>query len=1067
MDSGPLKVRLLGEAHISLGGGGRVRLPTRKALALLAYLSLEGQTSRAHLAGLLWSDFYDDQARKNLRQELHRLGATPIENHLEVTSEHVGFRGQIDSDVEQFRSCAQRGASEAALGMYGGPLLAGLELRGAAGFDDWLSAWRETLATERLALLEQLKEAREASGDLRGALEVARTLIAEDEFQERHHRAAMRLHLSLGEREAALQVFGRCRAMLEREFALEPLPETQALADQAQRRVPTVVVAADATPNLEPPLVGRGEVWALLERAWSAGQSVVLVGEAGVGKSRLLREFAQSRGRFYLMRGQPLDEGVPYATVARAIREVTAQEPDLALPSWVRLELARLVPELGEPPRTPLHSGEDRLRLFGAYAEYLAAFYARFDVLLSDDLQFFDTASHELHQYAAAQLAERGLRRPTLSSLRRDELRPEVRASLERLTRAAEVIELGPLSEGAVAELVGRLSGRAAVLFPRRLYAATGGNVFFVLETLRSLFESGELRTGTGGVGWATAYDDDTKDYRELPLPPSVRQAVLTRTDRLGAAARRLLEVGSLSSEPFTLDTVSQVSALAEWEALEALEGATSAQLLRVDGDGYRFTHDLARRSLAESQGPERRRLIHRRLAQQLRLSGGPPAIVAAHLEQANLFSEAADAWMQAAQAAQQVYANREALAHLGRGLAILPAPAPEQPAPQHFNLRAAREALARELGERDIQQTDLEAMAALATDAAQQLTVALRRSNFLSLTGHPHAALDTAQQAHALAFQVGSPSERGEALIRLASALYYLEDFPAALAWITQAIEPPLEEQNAGLGGTQLVLALNLRGILHSALGDLEAALADYAAALLAWQAAPDPLLRARLYNNRATVLCLYGAYAPAHEDALAALELIERHGFRQLQGFALDTRARALRGLKRFEEAQSALEAATSLGRLTGNHRLVSHCLHHGVQLLNEQGHFAAALTAADAALASASATESRSNRILTLAARAEAWLALGNPQRALTDAQQAAQLDTGSLREALPEGVQLVLGQALRASGRVAEAEVVFAATRDSLNARLERLHSPAWRLAFTALPLWRALFGPAQP
>ncbi|OLV20009.1 ATP-binding protein [Deinococcus marmoris] len=1064
MDSGPLKVRLLGEARISVGGGG-VRLPTRKALALIAYLSLEGQTSRAHLAGLLWSDFYDDQARKNLRQELHRLGATPLGACLDLTPEHVGLRGQIETDVEQFWTHARQGALEAALNVYGGPLLAGLELRGAAGFGDWLSAWRDRLAAERLALLERLLEGRGASSDLRGALEVARTLIADDEFQERHHRAAMRLHLALGEREAALQVFGRCRDMLEREFALEPLPETRALADQAQRRVPPVPAVADATPSLEPPLVGRVDVWAHLERAWSAGRSVVLAGESGVGKSRLLREFAHSKGRVYPMRGQPLDGGVPFATVARAVREVLAQEPDLALPAWVRLELSRLVPELGEPPQTPLRSEEDRLRLFGAYVEFLAAFYSRFDVLLSDDLQFFDASSHELNLYAAAQLAERGLRRPTLGSLRRDELRPEAGVSLERLTRAAELIELAPLSEGAVAELIGRLSGRAAVLFPRRLYAATGGNVFFMLETLRSLFESGELRAAEGGEGWATAYDDATEDYRELPLPPSVRQAVLTRTERLGAAARRLLEVGSLAGEPFTLETISQVSALAEWEALEALEGSTSAQLLRVDGNGYRFVHDLARRALAESQGPERRRLIHRRLAQQLRLSGGPPAVVAAHLEQANLPSEAADAWLEAAQAAQQVYANREALAHLGRALAVLPAP--EASAPQHFDLRARREALARELGEREIQQTELDAMAALATDASQQLTVALRRSNFLSLTGHPHAALDAAQQAHALARQVGSSNGCGEALIRLASALYYVEDFQAALARITEAIELPMEEQNVGLGGTQLVLALNLRGILHSALGDLEAALADYADALLAWRTAPDPLLRARLSNNRATVLCLYGAYAPAHEDASAALELTRRHGFRQLQGFALDTHARALRGLGHFNEAQAALEAATTLGRLTGNHRLVSHCLHHGVQLLNDQGHFAAALTAADAALASASATESRSNRILTLAARAQAWLALGNPQRALTDAQQAAQLDTGSLREALPESVQLVLGQALQASGQATEAETVFAAARDSLNARLERLHSPAWRLAFTALPLWQALFGPVQP
>ncbi|THF70808.1 hypothetical protein E7T06_05505 [Deinococcus sp. Arct2-2] len=1058
MASGLLTARWLGEGRLTLDSATEVHLPTRKALALIAYLSLEGPVPRAQLAGLLWSDFYDDLARKNLRQELHRLTRTPLGEYLSLTPDQVGLRGPLHTDVQQFRALVARGALEEALALYGGPLLDGLDLRGAAEYDHWLSLQREALAAQRLTVLERLLGQRQSAGDLRGALDSAALLMAADDFQERHYRTAMELHLRLGEPGAALRLFERCQVMLRTEFALEPLPETVALSEQA--RLTPVVPAMPPVPNLEAPLVGRDEVWAQLEQAWRAGRSVVLSGEGGVGKSRLLRDFAASQGRVLVLRGQALDAGVPFATLARTIREVWGQEPALPLPERARHELARLVPELGAPPASPLRSEEDRLRLFSAYVDYLEAVCTRFDVLLGDDLHLFDASSFELHHYALARLRERGLQRPALFSLRRDELRPDAAAHLETLLHAGDtvLIELGPLSESAVADLVARLSGRSAVLFPRRLHAATGGNAFFVLETLRGLFEAGELQAEPAG-GWATRYDDSTKDYVELPLPPSVREAVLARANRLGAAVRRLLEVGSLAGEPFALDTVAQVSALSDWEGLEGLETAAEARLLRVSEGGYRFAHELARRALAQAQSPERRRLIHRRLAEQLERSGGAPAVIAAHFGEAQRPAEAAAAWLRAAQDAQAVYANREALAHLGRALAAgaLPGFPTSLPSPELFDLHVRREGLARELGERAVQQAALDAMQTLAETAAQRLTVALRRSNFLSIMGRPQDALAAAEQACALAAALGRPAERGEALIRLASALYYTEDFDRALAQATAAAQ--LED----LSPAQRVQALNLCGLLHTTLSDPEAALADYAAGLATLGLQQDALLRARIFNNRATTLCLYGAYAAALADTTASLALIAQHGFRQLEGFVLDTHARALRGLGRLDEAEAALTSAISLGQQTGNHRLVSSCLHHRVQLLNDQGQFGAALQAADEALTSATTIQSASNRSVTLTARAETWLALGRLPEALSDAQQAALPGLVALREAWPEQAAWVLAQALRASGQEQGAQAVAASARAALHTRLARLHDPELRRAFTALPVWRALFG----
>ncbi|GIW37039.1 MAG: hypothetical protein KatS3mg073_1184 [Meiothermus sp.] len=177
-------------------------------------------------------------------------------------------------------------------------------------------------------------------------------------------------------------------------------------------------------------------------------------------------------------------------------------------------------------------------------------------------------------------------------------------------------LELEPLSELEVAELIAHLSGRPARLFPQRVYRATSGNPLFVLETLRSLFESGELRLGEGGV-WETPYDESTHDYTELPIAPSVRQAILGRLEHQGAAVRRSLEVAALvGEETFGSHLLAQASALSDWEVCEALEQACQHQLLKSTPQGYRFTHDLIARTIAETLQPDHRKLISARLAQ-------------------------------------------------------------------------------------------------------------------------------------------------------------------------------------------------------------------------------------------------------------------------------------------------------------------------------------------------------------------------------------------------------------------------------------------------------------------
>jgi predicted ATPase len=160
--------------------------------------------------------------------------------------------------------------------------------------------------------------------------------------------------------------------------------------------------------------------------------------------------------------------------------------------------------------------------------------------------------------------------------LYRPELAAPASASLRRLHDSSDALQLrlAPLADDAVLTLLQTLSGVAKPLrFAARLQQATRGNPFFLAETLRHLAERRLLSGGPDGV-WHTPYDSDTQDYRELPVPRSVHEAVLDRVQRLGPAAQRVLEAACLAAEPFAPGLLAPACALSELDTVLAIEQA-------------------------------------------------------------------------------------------------------------------------------------------------------------------------------------------------------------------------------------------------------------------------------------------------------------------------------------------------------------------------------------------------------------------------------------------------------------------------------------------------------------
>jgi predicted ATPase len=432
--------------------------------------------------------------------------------------------------------------------------------------------------------------------------------------------------------------------------------------------------------------------------------------------------------------------------------------------------------------------------------------------------------------------------------------------------------------------------------FARRLFAATGGSPFYLLETLRHLFETGALWIEPGG-GWSTPYDEVTEDYAELPLPKSVIAAVSERVDRLGAAPRRLLEAASLAGESFGLELITPATALSDWEALESLEHALAAELLLPSDDAYRFSHDLIRRALLERMSRERRRLIHRRLAEALEHQEGSAAQIAWHLEQAGVLPGAARWYRHAALAAEQLYAQHEALAYYQRALSC------GLSAAEAVQVHLQRAEILWELIDHAAFDAELAQAAALAEqlgDSALRFAVRCQELDALAHRGQSAQVLSRLGEALALA---ASDTQRARVYQVAAAAHLSAGDAAAAEAALRAAL---------ALAGEDATV---LRGQLHKSLslclrqrGDIVAAKAQLepAAAIFNTLGKKDMLAQVRVFQG------VYALWQGDPQESAALLEaalVLARES-----GALMAQRAALLNLIKHYTDAAN-LEAALPL--------------------------------------------------------------------------------------------------------------------------------------------------------
>lgn len=426
----------------------------------------------------------------------------------------------------------------------------------------------------------------------------------------------------------------------------------------------------EGTRVLSTDVVSRDAELAALElHLASAGAGMpsmmLIAGEAGVGKSALIRAFRERvrlKGARVVV-GDCADGGGrrPFGPIVQILRDLKRPLPELPLNAWAG--------QIDEAHRYRMYESVSKI-LSGSAAD-------RPLVVGIEDLHLADAATLDLLPYLARKTRGKGIL--IIATYRSDEidrLHPlnDTIAALARgrLTDSLVLRSLSVEATGALIRAALRLRSAPAPQLRRAIHMRSAGNPFFIEEILGALVERGDLTYRDGGWFWRP-------DSIEVAIPESVRAAVMSRLRPLSPAARRVLHVGAVIGEQFSFELLRDVSGLSEEDVTAAIRAAIDAHIIveqtRSDDNTYAFRHQLTREIVLAELLQRERRQLHMSVGQALEEIARPKDAedLAYHFDAAGDEGRALAYHRSAAENALRAYAFARAVEHLQRVLELAP----------------------------------------------------------------------------------------------------------------------------------------------------------------------------------------------------------------------------------------------------------------------------------------------------------------------------------------------------------------------------------------------------------
>jgi len=632
-----LTLLLAGTPQLLATSGQRSVLQRRDA-AILAYLAIAGPTSRARLLDLLWPDVQADAARSALRQRLFQMKRR-VGFDLVVGDELLTLASDIATEP-----IATQGPSA--------PLLQGCDFDDCPMFERWLADQRLLRDTSRREALIIQAEHAEHEGRLADAIRAADQLIAANPVSEHVHRRLMRLHYLRGDRAAAVAAFERCEQQLKDELGVVPGAETMALLkviegveqptpDAPRRPLPPTILRPPRT-------IGRAHEMERMARAAESGHAFLLMGEAGMGKTRLMTEWADNHHGTLHVQARPGDSAISYALLARLIRALLQAAP-LSLDDALRDDLAVALPEF------PLGQRKSATGGIRAMQRGLATLLERatamgVETVLLDDIHFADDASVDCVRELLTSDAAAGLQFGLAQRSAEDA--PALQALRNVLLEHGklELVTLAALDTAQMIEFLESLNlpGVDANALGPQLLRHSGGNPLFALETLKQIVRDGH--------------------EAKLPNPATVHQLIERRLRQLSTRAVAIARAAAIAGSDFSMQLAEVLLGASTLELADAWQELESAQFFSGDSFAHDIVYEVALSIVPDAVA----RRLHARIAAHLELHGGTIERIAYHWCEAREGHRAVPALRAAAELALQKFQRPAALRYLEQAVQFL-----------------------------------------------------------------------------------------------------------------------------------------------------------------------------------------------------------------------------------------------------------------------------------------------------------------------------------------------------------------------------------------------------------
>lgn len=827
-----LQFQLLGACEFRDRAGRPLPLTARKSRALLAFLALQQgrPQSRERLAALLWEDADAGLARTSLRQALSAIRrALPAKARAVLQADTLRVAldvARIEVDALQLRALlaeSTQASLKAAQPLAAGSLLEGFDARSDA-FAEWLYAERHSLRRDVSSAIQMQTRLCRESGDANGEIDALSRLLALEPANEPAHRELMEACARAGRYTDALRQYQLCRAVLRHELDLAPEPATEALYHELMKKRRTAAGAALA-PRVAP-LAGRHAelslIVSLLERTIASrrGRTIVIRGEAGIGKTRLLEalaEAASARGAAH-HRVQVLDFGQVkarrplaglFASLLGIGPEATPAERSRAVADAIaagRLHADHILHASGlagaplSADQASIDRNVDAQALEHGRIEVVrrlieAACGAAPLLLVIEDLHYAGSEeAARLGELAASVAAQRAL---LVMSTRPDE--DPIDAAWRARARGCPLttLDLAPLTDDESRELAASYPQLPAPVIEDCIRRAQGHPLF--LQQLLRAAEAGETA-----------------------MPDSVQALVLSRMEKLERADRQALVAAAVLGLRFPREAL-----LAMLDQAASPERLVDAGLIAVENGELAFVHALMREAVYGSLLKSTRRELHARAAAWY--TGRDAGLRAGHL------AEAGDP---------------------GAARACLDAATVEA---ESFRLDRALEFAHK--------------ACALAREPADFCSARCLLGELQTRTGHTHDAVATFREVIDL-----RPDALREVRARLglANALRIIDRHDEALAALERT-----ETMLAGRDHPELLTRIwTLRGNIHFLRGELDACLAAHQQALEWARRAHSAVDEARAFGGLGDAWYQSGQMRKARDCFAACVAQARKHG-------------------------------------------------------------------------------------------------------------------------------------------------------------------------------------------